>query len=75
MSFPCSTWQNLEGILVAHWKGNTALKWGRNNCCGKEKGARNFLVEGHKRSDFHNMQSTGSNVRKVMMHALTIIVS
>lgn len=30
MSFPCSTWQNLEGILVAHWKGNTVLKWGRN---------------------------------------------
>ena len=30
MSFPCSTQQNLEGILVAHWKGNTVLKWGRN---------------------------------------------
>ena len=56
---------------MAQWKGKTALKWGRNNCCGKEKGARNFLG----RSDFHNMQSTGSNVRKVMMHALTIIVS
>ena len=31
MSFPWSTRQNLEGILVAHWKGNTVLKWGRNN--------------------------------------------
>lgn len=30
MSFPCSTQLNLEGILVAHWKGNTVLKWGRN---------------------------------------------
>ena len=30
MSFKCSTRQNLEGILVAHWKGNTVLKWGRN---------------------------------------------
>ena len=27
MSFPCSTRQNLEGILG---KGNTVLKWGRN---------------------------------------------
>ena len=30
MSFPCSTQLNLEGILVAHWRGNTVLKWGRN---------------------------------------------
>lgn len=30
MSFPCSTQLNLEGILVAHWKENTVLKWGRN---------------------------------------------
>ena len=75
MSFPCYTWQNLEGILVAHWKGNTALKWGRNILWQGERGEEFFGGLGHKRSDFHNMQSTGSNVRNVMMHALTIIVS
>ena len=42
MSFPCSTWQNLEGILVAHWKGNTALKWGRNILWQGERGEEFF---------------------------------
>ena len=42
MSFPCSTLQNLEGILVAHWKGNTALKWGRNILWQGERGKEFF---------------------------------
>ena len=42
MSFPCSTQLNLEGILVAHWKGNTELKQGKNILWQGERGEEFF---------------------------------